>query len=365
MVRKLAPVLTAVLVIVSLGGCTDDSTRKINCDLDSSSLQGQWVSLKGGGEGADVPDKFARVEFLEIDGKKKAIYTAGALGKGNPATNKYTYDFIEITNLGEAKYVSDTMAAAGRSKQRIDRLKKDNRRLDLKFEGRIYVSVNRKTCSLTIKDMYATWVRGEEIEDSNPSGVRTYILNDFKNDARTEEFSMVHCDDPGALFFFGKKEIDLKTDQALNSHEGIYALEPVFLHFIPELPEERGDDAEALSKALIKRGLVAEEGCTYDLELWLRDTRVPDAQAVPITAGEDGRIAWVYEYQFDKSSADGLFIEMHRYKTCGGKRQLLSNACNVAWPNRSKAEYAEEERKAKEAEEADKGSEGSEGDAPE
>ncbi len=212
--------------------------------------------------------------------------------------------------------------------------------------------------------MYATWVRGEEIEDSNPSGVRSYIENDFENDDRTEEFSMVHCNDPGAMFFFDKKEIDLKTDEALNSREGIYALEPVFLHFIPELPEEQGDDREALAKALVKRGLVAEEGCTYDLELWMRDVRVPSAQAVPITPAEDGNISWVYEHQFEKSSADGLFIEMHRYKTCAGKRELLSNTCNVAWPNRSKAEYAEEEAKAKAEEEAKKAA-GEGGAAPE
>lgn len=358
MVRTFAPLLTAVIALALLGGCNDGSTRLIDCDLDSNQLTGQWVSLKGGGEGADVPDKFARVEFKEVDGKKVAIYTAGALGKGNPATNKYTYDFIEITNLKEAKYVADTMANAGRSKQRIDRLKKDNRRLDLKFEGRIYVSVNLKTCTLTIKDMYATWVRGEEIEDSNPSGVRTYIQNDFKNDARTEEFSMVHCDDPGAMFFFAKREIDLKTDEALNSREGIYAEEPVFFHYIPELPEEQGDDPEALRKALIEKGLLAEEGCTYDLEMWIRDTRLMAGQEVPITPDEEGKVSWVYEHQFEKSSADGLFIEMHRYKTCAGKRALLTNTCNVAWPNRSKAEYAEEERKAKEAEEAKKAAEG-------
>ncbi len=354
MVRNIAPVLIAVLALASLNGCDDPTTRTIDCDLDAKQLSGQWVSLKGGGEGADVPDKFARVEFKEIGEKKVAIYTAGALSKGNPATNKYTYDFIEITNLGEAKYVSDTMAEAGRSKQRIDRLKKDNRRLDLKFEGRMYVSVNRKTCTLTIKDMYATWVRGEEIEDSNPSGVRTYIQNDFKNDDRTEEFSMVHCDDPGAMFFFEKKEIDLKKDEALNSREGIYALEPVFFHYIPELPEEQGDDKEALQKALIKKGLVKEEGCTYDYEIWMRDTRVTDAQEIAVTPKEDGTISWVHEHQFKKSSAIGLFIEMHRYKTCGGKRELLSNTCNVASPNRSKAEYAEEEAKEKAAAEAKK-----------
>ena len=352
MVRTLTPVLAAVLSVVLLGGCNDGSTRKIDCSLDSNQLSGQWVSLKGGGEGADVPDKFARVEFKEVDGKKQAIYTAGELGKGNPATNKYTYDFVEITNLKEAKYVHDTMAKAGRSKQRIDRLKKDNRRLDLKFEGRMYVSVNRKTCTLTLKDMYATWVRGEEIEDSNPSGVRTYIQNDFQNDDRTEEFSMVHCDDPGAMFFFANKEIDLEKDEALNNREGIYSAEPVYLHFIPELPEEQGDDKDALTEALIKKGLRSEDGCTYDLELWMRDTRVKSAQKVPITPSEDGVVSWVAEHQFEKSSATGLFIEMHRYKTCAGKRELLSNTCNVAWPNRSRAEY-EEEAKNKEAEDSE------------
>ena len=359
MVRQILVVVATILSLV-LVGCGEPSSRAIDCDLDVSNLSGQWVSLKGGGTGADVPDKYSRVTFIEEDGKKQAIYTAGQLAPGNPATNKYTYDFIEITSLKEAKYVSDTMKEAGRSKQRIERLKKDNRRLDLKFEGRMYISVNQKNCSLTIKDMYATWVRGEEIEDSNPSGVRTFIKNDFENDDRTEEFSMVHCDDVAGIYFFEKPEIDLDKDKALNQKEGIYAEDTVYIHYLPAIPEEQGDDKEAIAEAYKKKHLTATEGCTYDVELWMRDVRVDGKQKVPMTIKEDGTVNWVLEHSFKKSSADGVYVELHRYKTCGGKREVIGNACTVAWPNRSRAEYEAEEKAAKEAGEGEAEGEGEE-----
>jgi|GEM_PF-1644646 len=346
MVRQTLLVLAASLSF-ALIGCGESSSRQIDCDLDASKLSGQWVSLKGGGTGADVPDKFSRVSFIEKDGKKQAVYTAGQLAPGNPATNKYTYDFVEMTSLGEAKYVSDTMKGAGKSPQRIDRLKKDNRRLDLKFEGRMYISVNKINCSLTIKDMYATWVRGEEIEDSNPSGVRTFIENDYSEEPE-REFSMVHCDDVAGIYFFDKPEIDLEDDKALNQKEGIYAEDKVYIHYLPAVPEEQTEDKEKIEAAYAKKHMTANEGCTYDVELWGRDVRIPEAQKLPITIKEDGTVNWVVEHAFKKSSASGIYLEMHRYATCGGKREVIGNACTVVWPNRSRAEYAEEEAKAKE-----------------
>jgi hypothetical protein len=347
MVRQIVLVLAATLSFAFIG-CSNESSQPVNCDLDAANLKGQWVSLKGGGTGADVPDKFSRVSFVEKDGKKQAIYTAGQLAPGNPATNKYTYDFVEITNLKEAKYVSDTMKEAGKSAQRIDRLKKDNRRLDLKFEGRMYISVNQKNCSLTIKDMYATWVRGEEIEDSNPSGVRTFIRNDYENDDRAEELSMVHCDDVAGIYFFDKDTVDLEKDKALDQREGIYAEDKIFIHYLPAVPEEQGDDKDAVTEAYKKKHILAKEGCTYDVELWQRDVRVPERQKVPMTIKEDGMVNWVLEHSFKKSSADGVYVEFHRYATCDGKREVLGNACTVAWPNRSRAEYEEEDQKNKE-----------------
>ncbi len=361
MLRSTALALTA-LTSLALAGCPGGTSEAVNCDLDASKLSGQWVSLKGGGSGSDVPDKFARAQFIEKDGKKQAIYTAGQLAPGNPATNKYTYDFVKITNLGEALYVSDTMADAGKSKQRIERLKKDNRRLDLKFEGRMYVSVNKKSCSLTIKDMYATWVRGEEIEDSNPAGVRTFIENDYSEDP-SREMSMVHCDDVGGIYWFEKEEIDLENDKALDNREGIYAEDELWLHYIPNVPEEQSEDEEKIKEAYAKKHLTATEGCTYDAELWMRDKRVPGYQKVAMNVKEDGTVDWKMKMSFDKSSADGVYVEFHRYKTCGGTREVIGNGCNVAWPNRSRAEYEAEEKKAKEEAEkkAAEGGEGGEG----
>jgi hypothetical protein len=97
MSRWYAPLLGAVFAF-ALVGCGGGSTtvKAPDCDLSLDNLDGMYVSLKGDGSGIDAPDKFARIKFLTNDeGKKQVIYTAGKLQEGNPATNKYTYDFVE------------------------------------------------------------------------------------------------------------------------------------------------------------------------------------------------------------------------------------------------------------------------------
>ncbi len=83
-------ILTAALPLALMacagGGGT---TARPDCDLDISNLSGTWVSLKGGGTGKDVPDSFARIQFKTDGDKGTAIYTAGQVAPGNPATNKY------------------------------------------------------------------------------------------------------------------------------------------------------------------------------------------------------------------------------------------------------------------------------------
>jgi hypothetical protein len=330
--------LVGALFALALVGCGggSSSTKAPTCDLSLDNLDGMYVSMKGDGTGADTPDKFARIKFYKDDkGKNMAVYTAGKLQEGNPATNKYTYEFEEKTTLGDLLYTVNMIK--GKSKQRIERLKKDNRSLGMKFEGRLYVKINERRCRLQIGDYYVTYVRGEEIEDSNPTGTREYAQID-------EDLSMVHCDAPRSLIAFEKEEIDLDKDKALNPFEGVYALDETWVHYLPPLYE----DDEMRAKQMKEAHITPEEGCTYDGELWMRDERVSDKQKVPMSIDEETkRVNWRLGFAFKKSSADGVYVEMHRYKTCNGKREVVGNSCNVFKPNRSRAEIAQAEEDAK------------------
>jgi hypothetical protein len=337
MSRWYAPLLGAVFAFALVGCGGGSTTVKVpDCDLSLDNLDGMYVSLKGDGSGIDSPDKFARIKFLTTDeGKKQVIYTAGKLQEGNPATNKYTYDFVEKTKLGDLLFAVNMIK--GKSNQRIERLKKDNRSLGMKFEGRLYIKILERRCRLQVGDYYVTYVRGEEIEDSNPTGTREYAALD-------EELSMVHCDAPRSLIAFEKEVLDLDKDKALNPFEGVYALDQTWLHFLPPLYE----DEELRNKQMAEAHITPTEGCTYDAELWIRDEAVADRQKIPMTINEETkRVDWRIDYAFKKSSADGIYVEMHRYKTCEGKRKVVGNSCNVFKPNRSKAELAQAEEEAK------------------
>jgi hypothetical protein len=334
--------VASILFAISLIGCGGGSTtvKGPQCDLDLDNLAGIFVSMKGDGTGHDTPDPFARAKFVVNDeGKKQVIYTAGRLQEGNPATNKYTYDFVEKTTLGDLLYSVNMIP--GKSKQRIERLKKDNRSLGMKFEGRLYIKINTRRCRVQIGDYYVTYVRGEETEDSNPTGTREYAQIE-------EDLSMVHCDAPRSLIAFDKELIDVEKDKALNPFEGIYALDQTWLHYLPPLYE----DDELRAKQMKEAHITPEEGCTYDAELWIRDKRVEGKQKVVMSVDEKTkRVDWRVDYTFKKSSATGVYVELHRYKTCAGKRKLVGNACNVFKPNRSRAEIAQAEEEAKQEEE--------------
>jgi len=319
MMRRWTLLLPA-LSLLGLAACGEPAPTTPDCDLDVENLTGEWISMKGGGTGADVPDKFARVKFFSEEGKKKAIYTAGQIAPGNPATEKYTYEYIEKTSQGDVLYSINMFP--DKAKQRIERLKKDNRRLDVKFEGRLYVKVDAKRCALTVSDMYVTYVKGEETMDSNPSGVRTYLRSNPNEPA----LSFVNCDEKRQLFPFSVELPDWEKDQPLDTKSGVYKAEPVYLHYV-----ERNFPEDEIEKKMLEYGLKSEEGCKYDFEIWSQDTKWHDSTEV--TPDEKGDIRWYKQVTFDKAPVDGMFVEMHRYKTCAdGKRKLLSNACNVISP---------------------------------
>jgi hypothetical protein len=328
--------LLPLLVAGCFGGVTTSSEPE--CDLDINNLSGTWISLKGGGTGKDVPDPFARVKFTTTADEATAIYTAGQVAPGNPATNKYDYVRTDVSDGGEALYSINMFP--DKSRQRIERLKKDNRRLDVKFEGRLYVTIDKNRCALTLKDFYVTYVKGEETMDSNPTGIRTYLRAD-------DELSFVHCNEAGQLYPFAMETPKWgdRGDPPLNAKSGIFASEPMWFHYAEKNFD--GSRDEVLGKQQ-KAGVMAKEGCSYEYEMWAHDRRVSTAQKVAVEPNDKGFLAWKVQHTFEKSSAAGIFVEMHRYMSCpDGGRELAGNACTVVWPERERT--AEEKAEAEAA----------------
>jgi hypothetical protein len=325
-------ILSLLLVVAMVSGCPSQTAQQVECKLDPANVSGQWLSLKAG-PGGDSMDPSGRVEFRTVDGKKQARYSAGPAAPGSPATNKATYEFSRVNDKKEAIYVLNLIQ--GKTPERIERLKKDNRKKEMKFEARLIVGVETKRCLLTINDVAVSYVKGKEEEEANPAGQRSFAPWDTTKPDK-QPFSMEHCTDVGALVAFDKPQIDLEKDKALDHREGVYAKEPVYFNY---LPHGEPEDKDALAKWVKEKGLVSEPGCTYDFEGWMRDHLVTDKTEVkPLP---DGYVDWVWMTSFEQSNATGDFLEMHRYKTCDGKRTLISNACTIVWPNRSRAEYEE------------------------
>lgn len=334
----------AIVASIGLLGCGPEKLTMPPCDLDVEALTGDWVSLTGSGSGTDKPDKFARIRFYEEGGKRKAMYTAGQIAPGNPATNKYVYDYVEKTQLGDVMYMINMFP--DKSPQRIERLRKDNRRLDVKFEGRIYVKVNMGRCALTVSDMYVTYVKGEETMDSNPAGTRTYL----RANPQEPELSFVHCDETGQLIPFDSPSVDWtkepvpltrKAPKEGDCENCIHKGTPAWFHYVEKRFEGSADEVK---EQLTKAGVYAEEGATYDYEIWMKDIRYDALQKVATVADpeDDNRIPWIAEINLDSAPIDGIFVEMHRYKTVGGERTLLGNACTVIWPE-AELDTSEEE----------------------
>jgi hypothetical protein len=339
--RRWTLLLAALSVLFS--GCSSSSQQESSdCDLDVENLKGDWVSLKGGGSGQDTADKYARLRFIEEDGKKKAIYTAGQLVPNKPMTNKYTYEYQSKTSQGDVLYSLNMFP--DKSKQRIERLKKDNRSLGLKFEGRIYIKVDPKRCALVLSDMYVTYVRGEETIDSNPAGTRTYL----RVNPADPPLSFAHCNESGQLIAFANETVDWAKDTPLDPRGGIYKNEPVWFHFGEKNFEGSEDEVK---QKLTEIGFYAEEGATYELEMWEHDlpwggSKTPVVKT--LEPNEEGIVPWKWQGAFDSAPQNGIFAEMHRYKIKDGKRTLLGAACNYYEPEqeRTAEEKAEAEAEA-------------------
>ncbi len=328
--------VTAAALIVS--GCEKKTTIGLQtteeCDIDLENLEGMYVAKKASPEKGDYEDKDFRIFFYEENGKKLAKSTGGRVYPQLPLTEKFTYEFKEMKELhdGEKEAYYWANLARGFNEQELEEHKKKNENLGWKLEGMLYIRLDDKQCRLKISDMYATYVKGERVEDFNMGGQSAYVKSEI------EDYSMVSCppavhrDKPeenrqGELIAWDKEEPDPNRDESYpRGPKGtlVPTDEPVHWMFI---------DTELNEKD-------AEEGCTYYLDVYYDDRPVAGKQDIPVSPGKK----WTY-WRFDmqhEATPDPTFIEIHRHKVCGGKDEVIDAVCNIVQTEGAEAAEGDE-----------------------
>ena len=291
--------------------------EKPACDIDINNLSGQWVAQLANSEVGFYTDKDVRVEFGTKDGKKYAIATTGLAApdrKVDPTTHKYQFEFAEVTESSTGKkdalYVHNLLKDA--KPEELEKYKqqdfyKDPRRVT--FEGRLYVRADMEKCRLTISDLYMSYHKGKEIEDSNPAGTRNYVKSEH-------EYSMQDCPKLAHLgpFIDGKEVLALSE---INDDQTI-----TFKMYSDE-----------------KEDLDGKTDCTFSGEAWIRDLKRPD---ITVTVGEakKGAREWSFdtvikyedEYVYEPPQRGSAFVELYRYRTCGGEKELIRVDCTGVKP---------------------------------
>lgn len=341
--------LPLLALIVACTGPTEPETPP--CTLTLDGLEGTtWVMDDPQPEGGTKANLQARMQFRTEDGQLRMDYTV------KDPVNSYTFDCTKkgegedaelecfepprikdwclaleaweegactppaLREFGIPEEVSktDVVAAIKEAKAHIKELKDneawDKRRLAYNnlgnpLQGRVYVAVNTRTCTLKITDNYMTIYNGDQREDSNPVGTNPFV--------KYEE---------GELLFEscgpGRIVADLETEElpkelgAPGQHE--FGTE-IWYHYVG------GEHVEA------------EEGCTYSLDTW--------AQWKPKDKGLeqeiiDGKVHWKASHTFGEEDKEALhqlnpmkpmgIFSMVRYKECGGEKEKLDTVCGVA-----------------------------------
>ena len=332
-------VLAVVALGVALAGCESRTTlgpASVECDLSVDTLDGMWIAQKADRERGEFLDKDFRINFFEKEGKKGAISTGGRLFPQLPLTQKYTYELEEVRELPsgekEAYYHADLAKFHNFNPEELEKQKKKNENPGWKIEGMLYVRVDDKRCRLQVSDMYATFLKGERVEDFNPGGQSPYVPSE------ESRYSMVDCppnynrDKPetnrqGELIPWNKEEPDPTRDQPYPyTAQGarVPVGEPVNWMYIDIALNEKNKP----------------EDCTYYLDAYFDDLPVESAQNVAVTPGVRATY-WRFQMTHEALTEKEI-IEIHRHKVCGGKDEIIDAVCHVVETEPEEAEAGAE-----------------------
>lgn len=318
--KRVALALVLLLPALMLTGCEEKGSGIVlnqqdtaACDIDLDNLQGDFFMLKAE-PGREYNDHNFRIRFSGEGDDRQAVSTGGPLAPGNPATNKYTYNYLRETTYpnGSRELLYEYDVFDGEAPEKIEELRKNNTNPALKFLGRLYVRFDERRCRLRITDNYVTFLEGEESEDSNMGGTSPYTAASEEE----SDYSFQHCKWPNlapyAVAEPGRRD-EIKSDWQAGEE----------VHFIFEPPTELPEGVQGPS------ALEAEEGCTYSYSMYYQNRPVAGASDIAVEPNDDGDLRWAWSNAGLAGTGQREFVEMHRSQTCAGEQSVIDAVCTV------------------------------------
>lgn len=170
---------------------------------------------------------------------------------------------------------------------------------------RVYVEPRIEKCALRVNRLNVENKGGKEVETGSP------LMVEFVRFPKTQEVAWQPCD--GHVFLYDAAQSWPKAKAQLD--DGGY---PKVDHALGEaIPVAAWTDAAA----------DGADTCTFDMDLFFDDLPVVEGgKAVPAGAVQDGKRQWLVPAWKAPYSGNHHF-ELHRYKTCGGARELVGVSC--------------------------------------
>ncbi len=326
---KLSLAISATFILglaIALAGCESTTTMGTEavegCTLDVNNLEGMFIAKKATPEKGDFEDKDFRILFTEKGGKKVAVSTGGRVYPQLPLTEKFDYEFVEVSEKpdGQQEAFYKANLVRGFNAEELEAHKKKNKNLGWKVEGMLYIRVDEKRCQLKVSDMYATFMEGKRVEDFNVGGQGKYVKAEEQNYGMVSCPPAIHRDKPeenrqGELVAWSKENPDPNKDESFPRDRAgtiVPVGKPVYWSFIET---ERNAKSEK------------DKNCTYSFDVYLNDLPVDGKANQSVEVGEK----WTY-WQFDMTHTeltDSTFIEIHRSQTCDGKKEIIDSVCNI------------------------------------
>ncbi|HJN77051.1 MAG TPA: hypothetical protein QGF58_24215 [Myxococcota bacterium] len=347
-----------LLFLTALTACEERSNRlnlnqptEEGCALTNETLAGTtWLynKLAADGSGVRSPDRQTRMKFYEEGGTLKVKYTVGSY------SDVYEYhcfekagewacfeppkykDWCQALTVAEKEgdpaactpealakiaqgLANDEEIAAGikeageviakyKGGEQWEQFVFNNNNLGNKLQGRLYAQVNDKKCLLRVTDNYMTIYNGAVKEDSNPVGTDQFV--------QTDETGLMweHCTDASDL-------IAMKTDKFPESEAEVQPCVPnqgcsfasgetVHYHYI-------GID-----------GRETKKGCTYSYDTYVDWAAVDSGKEAAIVDFKRKKEAR-YGFSASHTEVGAHVVELVRYATCDGKKELAEVACNL------------------------------------
>jgi len=223
-----------------------------------------------------------------------------------------------LKDLGATQSDDELNEAIKAAKENVKKYKADpgswkrfqlnNNNLGNKLQGRLYVELDERRCRLIVGDYYWTLYNGKGLEDTNPVGTNPFVEDDG-------EWLFEHCTEgnimPGIATETLPEDLSTIPGRGRKYAKGT----PTWFHYL-------GD-----------KHIKAEEGCTYDYDLWSQWKRVSKGNVV--SPDEDGALVWKVQHTFDAgvtmmgAPTEVGVLTVIRNKTCAGKRETLDVVCEA------------------------------------